>query len=76
MKKKCPTLGQQTLESQEDKKTSFAAHWALIPLTRAMDTLVLQIKSKDTFMGNILHQIYEQSQGENNPINIQWIKSE
>lgn len=56
------------LESFEEKRDRFVYLWSLIPLTRAIDTLVLTIKDKDSRIHGILREIYEE-----NPDFIQWI---
>lgn len=66
---------QRTFVSKEDKENYFASHWLLIPITRAMDTLVLQISSKETFIGKLLRKIYKESIEKDNPINMEWIES-
>lgn len=66
---------QKTLESIQERAKDYASHWLLIPLTRAIDTLVLQISSRETFIGKMLLQIYNKSRGEDNPLNITWINS-
>jgi hypothetical protein len=35
----------------------YAARWVMIPLTRAMDTLVIQINRSDSFLGSMLRQV-------------------
>ena len=57
------------LESFEEKRDRFVYLWSLIPLTRAIDTLVLTIKDKDSRIHSILREIYEE-----NPDFIQWIE--
>ena len=45
-----------------------ANKWAMIPLTRAIDTLIIHIKSSESFIGNILKGIHER-----HPEEIEWI---
>jgi len=35
----------------------FAARWLMIPCSRAIDTLVLHVRSRTTFLGNALHSV-------------------
>ena len=57
------------LESFEEKRERFVNLWTLIPLTRAMDTLIITIKDKNTQIAKILREIYLK-----NPDNIEWIE--
>lgn len=61
--------GQLVLKSLEDRRKEFAANWLLIPLTRSIDTLVIQIKDSDSFIGKILREIYEK-----NKEYVEWIE--
>jgi hypothetical protein len=45
------------LESPEEKKKRYLFNWAMIPLTRAIDTLVITVKDADSVIGNILKEI-------------------
>ena len=56
------------LESFEEKKRKFVYLWALIPLTRAIDTLVITLRDSDSFIAKVLHDVYEE-----NPDYIEWI---
>ena len=47
-----------------------ANKWAMIPLTRAIDTLIIHINSSESFIGNILKEIHEL-----HPEEIEWISS-
>ena len=48
-------VGQDELfVEKEDRKLLFAKRWLMIPLTRAIDTLVLHIESKDSYVGKAL----------------------
>jgi hypothetical protein len=62
-------VNELALESFEEKRDRFVYLWSLIPLTRAIDTLVLTIKDKDSRIHGILREIYEE-----NPDFIQWIE--
>ncbi len=48
------------LESLEDKMRKFLYNWAMIPLTRAIDTLVLTLKNPDSDEGRRLQKIAEE----------------
>jgi hypothetical protein len=56
------------LESFQEKRDKFVYLWSLIPLTRAIDTLIITIKNKDSKIGQALRKVYEQ-----NPDYVQWI---
>lgn len=45
------------LESAEEKKQKYLLNWALIPLTRAIDTLVIVLKDKDSKIGKVLREV-------------------
>ncbi len=51
------------------KRAKFVNHWTLIPLTRAIDTLVITIRDRDSDTGKILRKLYEE-----NPDSIEWIE--
>lgn len=51
--------GQQDFTPIEDKRRLFAGNWLQIPLTRAMDTLVINIQDRRSPLYNILKKIYE-----------------
>lgn len=57
------------LESFDEKRERFVNLWTLIPLTRAIDTLIITIKDKNTQIAKILREIYLK-----NPDNIEWIE--
>ena len=50
------------LESPEEKKNRYVYMWSLIPLTRAIDTLVITIKDKNSDLAKKLHQLYQENQ--------------
>lgn len=56
------------LESFEEKRRKFVYLWSLIPLTRAIDTLVITIKNKESNVYKYFRRTYER-----NPDFIQWI---
>jgi len=45
------------LSSKEERAAEFVAQWATMPLTRAVDTLILQISRKETSVSKILQKI-------------------
>lgn len=45
------------LESPAERKKKYLYNWAMIPLTRAIDTIVITLKNPNSTVGNILHQI-------------------
>lgn len=47
------------LESPEEKKNRYVYMWSLIPLTRAIDTLVITIKDRNSDMANKLYELYD-----------------
>ncbi|WP_316818676.1 AAA family ATPase [Pedobacter nyackensis] len=49
------------LESEEEKRDRFVFMWALIPLTRAIDTLVITIKDPKSALALKLREIYEEN---------------
>jgi hypothetical protein len=53
----------------EEKRDNFVYLWSLIPLTRAIDTLIITLKDKDSKVGKALRKVYEQ-----NPDFVQWIE--
>ncbi len=55
-------------KSPEERRKEFAARWLLIPLTRAIDTLVLHIEDPNSHISRILKEIHG-----NNPEYIEWI---
>lgn len=57
------------LETEEQRKHRFAYTWSLIPLTRAIDTLVITIKNKDSEFSQKLKELYIE-----NKDFVQWIE--
>lgn len=49
------------LESEEEKRNRFVFMWTLIPLTRAIDTLVITIKDPNSAFAIKLREIYEEN---------------
>jgi len=50
---------QLALETPEDKRRKFVFLWSLMPLTRAIDTLVITIKEKESETAKILRSLSE-----------------
>jgi hypothetical protein len=46
-------------ETVEERAASFAARWAMIPLTRAMDTLVINVSARPSPIKKALADIQE-----------------
>lgn len=61
--------GELALESFEEKRIKFVNLWTLIPLTRAIDTLILTIKNRESKIAKLLYEIYKL-----NPDTIEWIE--
>ena len=57
------------LETFEEKKRKFVYLWSLIPLTRAIDTLVITINDKNSDVCKFLRAAYEK-----NPDIVEWIE--
>jgi hypothetical protein len=49
------------LESPEEKKNRYVYMWSLIPLTRAIDTLIITIKDKNSNIAKKLFELYEEN---------------
>lgn len=49
------------LETEEERKNRFVYLWGLIPLTRAIDTLVITIKDENSLVAKNLKKIYQKS---------------
>jgi len=56
------------LETFEEKRNRFVYLWSLIPLTRAIETLIITIHNKESKVGKALRKVYE-----DNPDFVQWI---
>jgi len=61
-------LGELALETFDEKRNRFVHLWALIPMTRAIDTLVITLKDINSPIGIILKEIHEE-----NPDFVTWI---
>lgn len=48
------------LESSEERRRKYIYNWAMIPLTRAIDTLIITIKDEESDVGKMLKSIREQ----------------
>ena len=48
------------LERPTDRKNKYILNWALLPMTRAIDTLVITIKNQHSLIGNILERLARQ----------------
>ena len=57
------------LESVEEKRNRFVYLWALIPMTRAIDTLIITLKNKDCHIAEVMRELYEK-----NPDFVEWIE--
>ena len=51
------------------KRARFVNYWTLIPLTRAIDTLVITIKDRDSNAAKVLRRLHEE-----NPDSVEWIE--
>ncbi|MBI9060281.1 MAG: hypothetical protein JEZ01_21115 [Labilibaculum sp.] len=49
------------LETEEERKNKFVYLWGLIPLTRAIDTLVITIKDENSLVAKNLKNIYQKN---------------
>jgi GTPase SAR1 family protein len=49
-------------DTQEDLAAAFAAQWTMIPLTRAMDTLVINLSKRTSPIKDALRAVFEQRQ--------------
>ncbi len=49
------------LESPEEKKNRYIYMWSLIPLTRAIDTLVITIKDKNSDIAKKLYEVHKEN---------------
>ena len=45
------------LESEEEKRMKYLLNWALVPLTRAIDTLIITLKNKDSKWSKLLYNL-------------------
>lgn len=49
------------LESPEERKKKYLYNWAMIALTRAIDTIVITIKNPNSETGKLLRQLAEEN---------------
>tara|TARA_B000000557_G_C20612322_1_gene374412 strand:+ start:21 stop:674 length:654 start_codon:yes stop_codon:yes gene_type:complete len=49
----------ETFDTKEALAAAFAAQWAMIPMTRAMDTLVINISNRSSSLKDVLKAVYE-----------------
>ncbi|WP_205626875.1 hypothetical protein, partial [Pseudoponticoccus marisrubri] len=49
-------------DAQEDLAAAFAAQWTMIPLTRAMDTLVINLSTRTSPLKDALRDVFQQRQ--------------
>jgi hypothetical protein len=49
------------LTSKEEKREKFAYLWALIPLTRAIDTLLITLKDRNSEFSKKLYELYQEN---------------
>ncbi|MEQ6168675.1 AAA family ATPase [Ekhidna sp. MALMAid0563] len=57
------------LESEEEKRRKFVYLWALIPMTRAIDTLIITIRDKNSYIARVLRELHNE-----NPDFIEWVE--
>lgn len=53
---------QTSLMSFDEKRDEFVYLWSLIPLTRAIDTLIITLNDPNSKIGKILRELYEENQ--------------
>jgi len=46
-------------DTKEELAANFAAQWLMIPLTRAMDTLVINVSSSPSIVKQALKKVYK-----------------
>jgi len=56
-------------QSKEELAENFASQWAMIPLTRAMDTLVINVSKSESKVKDVLAQVHQKRSDF-----VQWIK--
>jgi hypothetical protein len=54
-----PASSPDLFVADEDLATAFASRWLMIPLTRAIDTLVLALEDPDHHVAKVLRRVYE-----------------
>jgi hypothetical protein len=50
------------LESEAELRTKYLLNWLFMPLTRAIDTVVISLKSRESEIGKMLFKIAEENQ--------------
>jgi hypothetical protein len=53
--------GELALETFEEKRSRFVNLWTLIPLTRAIDTLIITIKDPNSEIAKILNKVHQKN---------------
>jgi hypothetical protein len=53
-----PDLG-ELFDTKEDLAAAFAAQWIMIPITRAMDTLVINVSMRQSRLKDVLKHVHE-----------------
>jgi hypothetical protein len=48
------------MKSEDEKKEELVSYWLMIPLTRAIDTIVITLKNNDTPIAKLLKKVSEQ----------------
>lgn len=56
------------LESEDELRTKYLLNWLFMPLTRAIDSVVISLKSRESEIGKMLFKIAEE-----NPDYINWV---
>jgi hypothetical protein len=46
-------------DTPEERAAAFASRWAMIPLTRAMDTLVINVSARPGIIRDALEHVYK-----------------
>jgi hypothetical protein len=64
-----PYVANDMLVSKEEAAKKIVSLWSMIPLTRAMDTLVLNLSNEDSYIKSVLRDLYDKNQDF-----INWIK--
>lgn len=49
----------EMFDTKESRASAFAAKWAMIPMTRAMDTLVINVSNRPSVLKDVLKKVYE-----------------
>lgn len=71
-KKQRPEIDEKSREdlffNEEKARLDFAKRWLMIPLTRAIDTLVIHVSKPESYVGSILRELSDRY-----PEEIQWV---